>query len=123
MEKYKRAIENMLNNKNIKDVEDTIRKFLKGDLDSNKITEYEYNELNKFLNQKIQENSEIITNKIKEDSGYEEKNKEAIEQRQIPIEHNAKEFYKRLQLKVEPIYKREIGKIEPNKSKKDVKER
>lgn len=123
MEKYKRAIETMLNNKNVKDVENTIRKFLKGDLDSNKITEYEYNELNKFLDQKIKENSESTTNKIQEDSGYKEKTKEAIEQMQTPIEHNLEEFHKRLQLKVEPIYKGKIGKIPPSKAKKDVKER
>ena len=93
MNKYKEIIQNMLkSDNNIQSSKKIIKKLLKNDFDNHKITESEYIELNRFLVEKLNE---------------EDKN------------NNRQKFIQELKLvesmilRVEPIYKGEIGKVAP----------
>lgn len=110
MEKYKKAIVDMLN-KNIKNSEENIRTLLKNDYDIHKITEDEYNELNEFLNKKIEEMSKKDMTEIQ--PNIEGEDKVEKETKQDEFEDKAKEFRKGMEIKFTPIYDGEFGKVAP----------
>ena len=101
MKKYKEIIERMLENNSIENKIDVIRALLKNDCNNHKITESEYIELEKFLNEKMQE----LENKEKKTEFKEKREKfcKDIELKRLPI------------LNVQPIYKGEFGKVAPSR--------
>lgn len=102
MENYKKSIENILKtNNDIQVVEDNIKKLLKLDFGNHKITEKEYIELKKFLNQKVEEKGD--------------NNKQKTEKRQSNFKEELKIFYQKNYLDVKPIYKGESGIVAPKK--------
>lgn len=92
LQKYKEKIEKMLAN-NINNKSNIIEKLIKIDLEHHKIEKEEYDELVVFLKEKIEEQKkeESTTNESMNKNDY------------------------KMNLKVEPIYKGQIGKVAPKR--------
>lgn len=107
VEKYKSEIEKMLKI-HIREKKNTIESFIKLEFENHKITQKEYNELLDFLNNKTKEIAKEYTKK------------QEIKKEDTDIEEIKNAFF-RMQLKVEPIYKGEIGKVAPKRNSNNQK--
>lgn len=127
---YKSKIDNMLKfaqSVNIDRTKEGLKSILRAELEKNQITQYEYDELVKYIDKfkiEVKLENNIEQNKIKE------KDNNTLKQEKKQLDRKIDNFKDRIKFKVEglPIldtiimYKGQIGQVAPKNEKNDQKE-